>query len=884
MLKSQLRAAKNKQKAQDLVKDQKNDTTETSTTPPRQSNTPNKKKAEAVAPLEASDAPPKLSPPRDEMALLTLIGQREKMCRDDLTAMMVAGEESLRMLIKEPSPELIDFVKANLNDEDTLLTGIPRYEIPKADFESQVLREMRIVLRENAQKIADRSRDELMEWAEFEVFYGGLDNFDYPHKDKLLEFIKYFFLDHVESKSRILMNYMAFKEHMLSKKPVGMTPEKSRNGSNVRSGRRSAESSGSGQQSAEDNLRRRLLATNGSEDDKLQDEERMLDIAEQCFMRIADFLHLIQRTVRQVFLRYSQPEHFKDGTVLELMSPRGFLEGVRDIGFDDVTELEASCLMKVLAKPELDNAVILNEFVLIMENFGVPVLAEEDEYENDYVPDSDTESVKAKKAEEENAEKAEKEGSPEKREGDKKGEEGKGGKEKAKLAEPSERLKRFAEPPKGRSKNAIVIKFEEVDEKGMKILKKLARFLLERYMHPREFFGPTIKKEVIGKKKCKVEVIKHHDFYLRLKLASIRKKLKESASLNAFFAIDGDKYPGLIQVKRMIKALEVVAEGEQEQLIKEQEAREKEEKDKLEREAEERASKGLPPLTDEEREQLKQKEAEDKRGKSRDLLEGKKGAGGLDEVLRIGGKTSPKGGEREPKNRFASHGPHTQLNTIEEDLHETQTSHYSYQVKEGEFSDREGSRHQLSTSNHLRNSAALNELDDSTRRSGQGKGSLPLGASVGSGDYSGGSHSSSKKPETGKRDIDSNDFAINEFIDSKKRKSEMHGSTDRTHNVSDSLRKYSIKEEQEGEDISPRHKGGTRTQEHHPKKAPEEVNLEENLDYNSDREEEQRIEDELAEEADKKYIQQLQEHRSHMDDNDDYEDDEFEDKKHSRVE
>lgn len=51
-------------------------------------------------------------------------------------------------------------------------------------------------------------------------------------------------------------------------------------------------------------------------------------------------------------------------------------------------------------------------------------------------------------------------------------------------------------------------------------------------MHPREFFGPTIKKETIGKKKCKVEIIKLSDFYLRLKLASIRKKLKEKPNLN----------------------------------------------------------------------------------------------------------------------------------------------------------------------------------------------------------------------------------------------------------------------------------------------------------------------------------------------------------------
>ena len=65
-------------------------------------------------------------------------------------------------------------------------------------------------------------------------------------------------------------------------------------------------------------------------------------------------------------------------------------------------------------------------------------------------------------------------------------------------------------------------------------------------MHPREFFGPTIKKETIGKKKCKVEIIKLSDFYLRLKLASIRKKLKEKPNLNQFLSIDGEKFPGLV--------------------------------------------------------------------------------------------------------------------------------------------------------------------------------------------------------------------------------------------------------------------------------------------------------------------------------------------------
>lgn len=245
-------------------------------------------------------------------------------------------------------------------------------------------------------------------------------------------------------------------------------------------------------------------------------------------------------------------------------------------------------------------------------------------------------------------------------------------------------------------------------------------------------------------------------------------------------AIDGDKYSGFIQVKRMIKALEVVAEKEQELMIKEQEEKQKEHKEKLNKLADERAAQGLPSLGEEELERLispppeenkdkdKEKEIEkDKENKGKDYLETSKKppkGSGLEEVLKLGGKPS-KVGERDGKSRFASvHGPGGQLNTIEEDLHETQTSHYSYQVKEGEQSDREGSRHQLST--HLRNSAALNELEDSGHRSAGGKG-FPVGQSVHSADYSEGSLSSTKKIG---RDIESSDIQITEFKDYKKKR------------------------------------------------------------------------------------------------------------------
>jgi len=160
---------------------------------------------------------------------------------------------------------------------------------------------MRVVLKDNSDRIENKTLEELMKWEEFEEFYNCLSSFDYPHKDKLLEFIKYFFLDHIESETQLFMNYAAFKEHLLRPRPpgavAGTSADKSRNeGGSLRSRRRgSGESAGSynASGSAEDALRRRLVTNGGPEEDKSpEEEERMLDIAEQCFMRIADLLHM----------------------------------------------------------------------------------------------------------------------------------------------------------------------------------------------------------------------------------------------------------------------------------------------------------------------------------------------------------------------------------------------------------------------------------------------------------------------------------------------------------------------------------------------------------------------------------------------------------------
>ena len=112
----------------------------------------------------------------------------------------------------------------------------------------------------------------------------------------------------------------------------------------------------------------------------------MLDIAEMQFIKIADILIKQVITVRECFTKYSVPETLPESKAqLDLLPPSQFLKALEvELGVKDLTDLEIACLMRVLAKPELGNAIILNEFALIMENFGVPLvdgtLSEDEDY------------------------------------------------------------------------------------------------------------------------------------------------------------------------------------------------------------------------------------------------------------------------------------------------------------------------------------------------------------------------------------------------------------------------------------------------------------------------------------------------------------------------
>lgn len=247
-------------------------------------------------------------------------------------------------------------------------------------------------------------------------------------------------------------------------------------------------------------------------------DEQMLDIAEMCFVRMAEIMTKAGLTVRDTFSKYAVPEVLPESkTVLEMMLPSSFFEAVKhELKIKELSDLEIACMMRVLSKPELGNAIILNEFALIMENFGVPLSQETISEEEDYTCEGD-------------------------------------------------------EKPR-------TYDLAKIDEAGRDILEQVARYLLREYQHPREFFGKMVKQNVEiqnapeGGKAFKLDILQVKDFYLKIKIANIRKNLQENESLNKELCLDPKQHPTLFNMKTFVRALEDVAEIEQEKIFQQEKA------------------------------------------------------------------------------------------------------------------------------------------------------------------------------------------------------------------------------------------------------------------------------------------------------------------------
>lgn len=109
----------------------------------------------------------------------------------------------------------------------------------------------------------------------------------------------------------------------------------------------------------------------GEDLDEEIDDEQMISIAENCLIRIAEELLNKKLTIRQLFKGEIIEEEI-EGEKIELLFPTTFLDGIQKLGITEFSDLENACLMNVLAKPQLENTILLDELIDIMENLGIP--------------------------------------------------------------------------------------------------------------------------------------------------------------------------------------------------------------------------------------------------------------------------------------------------------------------------------------------------------------------------------------------------------------------------------------------------------------------------------------------------------------------------------
>lgn len=240
----------------------------------------------------------------------------------------------------------------------------------------------------------------------------------------------------------------------------------------------------------------------------------MLDIAEKCFARIAKEIQDRGLTVAGAFEKYVQLEEV-EGEALALMSPVSFLEGIRELGIEDLEEIEVACLMRVLAKPNMDSAILLTELIVIMENFGIG----DEEIDEDDAP-SEMEPGQTP-------------------------------------GNPDESTSKSKKTKKG-------IDLSQMDEKSVKIMAKLMLAMMELNMSLYEFFEGCIFEQLVKSKTKEdvIEIMKAESFFNRLQERGVRKKNTSHDNLQNFLRLDAN-FPDLLTIRKIAKTLDEMAQNEE---------------------------------------------------------------------------------------------------------------------------------------------------------------------------------------------------------------------------------------------------------------------------------------------------------------------------------
>ena len=82
-------------------------------------------------------------------------------------------------------------------------------------------------------------------------------------------------------------------------------------------------------------------------------------------------------------------EEFDGEANVEVLTADDFLTRCYEIGLRELTHLETACIMRVIGKPELSNAIKLQELKVLMDNFvQAPVMQPPAEAQRQQRPDA----------------------------------------------------------------------------------------------------------------------------------------------------------------------------------------------------------------------------------------------------------------------------------------------------------------------------------------------------------------------------------------------------------------------------------------------------------------------------------------------------------------
>lgn len=211
-----------------------------------------------------------------------------------------------------------------------------------------------------------------------------------------------------------------------------------------------------------------------------------------------------------------------DGDAYELIPPQGLIEALADLGLGDLQPIEVNYLLKVLSKPELDGAILMQEFLEIMKNFDLY-----DENDPDQPDHQDSQQ------------------------------------QQDDVSEPQQNQQEMK--GKEQKKKKGLLDLSQLDQKSVKVMVMLMLFLLENEMTTAQFFEPVVKPQKVQSGKGKtitLEVLRAKDFFRLLQERGIRKKDTEHANLKEFLQLS-PQYPDLLVLKNIRKTLEQMAENDE---------------------------------------------------------------------------------------------------------------------------------------------------------------------------------------------------------------------------------------------------------------------------------------------------------------------------------